>query len=310
MNESAAHRDMIIDLQGVTKTYGRSLAVDNVTLQIPRGSVFGLIGPNGAGKSTLIKMLMGMLSTTAGRARVLGFDVRANADRIQQLVGYVPEVPSIYRWMTVDEVIGFCRALRVGWNEALCEELLDRLELERSKRVKQLSKGMQTKLSLLLALAYEPEVLILDEPTSGLDPVVREEFLEPVLQIVCERECTVLFSSHAIEDVERLADQVGLLLEGRLHLHSPVEELLSKTRRLRAVLSHGCLPTATPDGAIWQHVDRREWWLTVTNFSSQTVPDLKAANRLENVEVSDASLSELFKDYVKGHKAKGQMVQS
>jgi ABC-2 type transport system ATP-binding protein len=298
----SAHPESAVQIQGLAKSYGRTSVVEGVTFRVERGSVFGLIGPNGAGKTTLIRMLMGMLTMTSGRAHVLGIDVATNADEVQRKVGYVPESPSIYRWMTVGEVIRFCRAFRDTWSDEVCDGMLDRFELDPRKKVRQLSKGMQTKLSLLLALAYEPEVLILDEPTTGLDPVTREEFLEPVLGAVCGRGCTVLFSSHTIEDVERLADRVGILIRGRLIVEDSVKELLSRTKRVRAILSDGSLPRAAPPGTVWQHVDRREWLLTVTDFTDETLAELQKGNAIDRLDFGDLSLAALFKDYVKGHK--------
>lgn len=294
--------DALIDVSELTKSYGQTTTVDHVTFQVARGSVFGLIGPNGAGKSTLIRMLIGMLPSTSGHARVLGMNVSTHRDQICRRIGYVPEHQTIYRWMTVGEVISFCRAFRDNWQDRLCESLLNQFELELSKKVMHLSKGMQTKLALLLALAYEPELLILDEPTTGLDPIIRDEFLEPVLNAVCKRGCTVLFSSHTIEDVERLADHVGILLRGRLIVDAPVAELLGTTRRLRATLPDGCLPKVIPPGTVWQSIDRREWQLTVTNFSDDTARELKVANDVSDLQVNEVSLNSLFKDYVKGSK--------
>ena len=210
----------------------------------------------------------------------------------------------IYRWMRVGEVIQFCRAFRDTWNDTLCDELLVAYELDRAKKVKHLSKGMLAKLSLLLALAYEPELLILDEPTSGLDAVAREEFVDSVLKTICQRECTALFSSHAIEDVERIADRVGLIFNGQLQLDTPVKDLLSTTRRIRAVLKDGYVPKTTPEGTIWQQIDGREWLLTVTNFSDESIARLQATNSMENVTVEETSLTQFFKDYVKGRRAK------
>ncbi len=206
--------------------------------------------------------------------------------------------------MRVSEVIRFCRAFRNTWNDKLCNELLDTFELDPAKKVKHLSKGMLAKLSLLLALAYEPEVLILDEPTSGLDAVIREEFVDSLLETICQRECTVLFSSHAIEDVERIADRVGLIFAGQLQLDTPVQDLLSTTRRVRAVLKDGSMPKTVPDGTIWQQIDGREWLLTVTNFTADTIPRLQAANSVENVQIEEIGLTQFFKDYVKGRRVK------
>jgi ABC-2 type transport system ATP-binding protein len=294
----------MIKAENLTKHYRRLVAVDHVNLEIPKGCVFGLIGPNGAGKTTLIKMLMGLTNITAGWANINELNVVDLSDQIHRAVGYVPETHNIYRWMRVNEVISFCRAFRDTWNDKLCQELLDTFELDPQQKVKHLSKGMLAKLSLLLAMAFEPEVLILDEPTSGLDAVIREEFVDSLLKTICDRECTVLFSSHAIEDVERIADRVGLIFGGQLHLDTPVKDILSTTRRIRSVLKDGSITKFVPDGTIWQQIDGREWMLTVTNFAADTTARLQAANNLENVQIEEISLTQFFKDYVKGRKVK------
>ena len=291
-----------IQLQGLTKRYGSTVVVDRLDLEIPRGTTFGLIGPNGAGKSTTLKMMMGMLSIDAGSATLLGVDVSADPSAVKSRVGYVPEIHSIYRWMRVEEVVGFTRSFYENWNDDLCAELLDLFELSPKKKVKQLSKGMLAKLALVVAVSHEPELLVLDEPMSGLDPVVREEFLDGVLRSICEKERTVLFSSHTIDDIQRLADNVGLLYEGRLLFHRSVDDLLMQTKRIRAVLQDGSLPKWTPATTVWQRVQRREWLLTVADFSPEIPPRLEAENSVRNVEILDLSLEDVFKDYVKGRK--------
>ncbi len=291
-----------IEIEGVSKRFGRATAVDGLTLRVPAGTVLGLIGPNGAGKSTTIKMLMGMMSITAGRIRVLGIDVSAEPARMKQRVGYVPEFHHVYRWMTIGEAVGFARSFYPTWNDRLSAGLLDLFALDAAKKVKHLSKGMLAKLGLLLAVAHEPEVLVLDEPTSGLDPIAREEFLDGVLRTVCERRCTVLFSSHTMEDVQRLADAVAILHEGRLLAHRPVDDLLASTKRIRAVLHDGCLPCRPPAGTVWQRVVRREWLLTVADFSPAVLGELREENPVDNVEVADLNLEDVFKDFIKGRR--------
>lgn len=292
-----------IELVGLTKRFGRTLAVDDLSLEIPRGSTFGLIGPNGAGKSTTIKMLMGMLSRTAGEVRVLGMDVLAEPVRLKQRVGYVPETHHVYRWMRVEEVLGFCRSLYETWNEQTCKEMLDLFGLDRRKKVRHLSKGMLVKLSLLLAVSHDPELLVLDEPMAGLDPVAREEFLEGVLRTICERGQTVLFSTHTLDDVQRLADTVGMLYEGRLLVHRDIESLLATTKRIRATLVDGCQPEGPPAETIWQRVHGREWLVTVGDFTAEKVQQIRAQDAVDHVEVIDLGLEDLFKDFVKGQRA-------
>ncbi|HPM23032.1 MAG TPA: ABC transporter ATP-binding protein [Phycisphaerae bacterium] len=291
-----------IETMGLTRRFGRTLAVDNLNLTVRAGSVFGFIGPNGAGKSTTIRMLIGVLSPTAGRARLLGQDVGPRAEGLKHRVGYVPELHFMYRWMRASEVIAFCRTFYPTWNDQFCGELLDIFELDPRRRIKQLSKGMVAKLALLLAVAHEPELLILDEPTSGLDPLMREEFLDGVLRTICARQRTVLFSSHTLSDVQRLADEVGIICNGRLLAHCPTDELLTDTKRIRAVLRDGCRPGAPPAGTIWQRVANREWLLTVRGFTPALVDALRADAAVASVEVVDVGLEDVFKDMVRGQK--------
>jgi ABC-2 type transport system ATP-binding protein len=292
-----------IEIYDVTRSFGDKKAVDSLNLKIPTGTTFGFIGPNGAGKTTTIKMLMGMLEPTSGCARVLGMDPSLREPALRQRVGYVPELHFIYRWMRVGEVIGFCRELYDTWNPLTCGELLELFELDPRMKVKQLSKGMTAKLALLLAISHEPELLILDEPTSGLDPLVREEFLDGVLRSLCVRSQTVLFSSHTLSDVQRLADHVGLIYNGRLLVHCPTEELLTGTKRVRAVLKDGAVPADPPDGTIWQQHKNREWLLTVRGCSEATLETIRGSGCVDLVEVTNLSLEDVFKDYVKGRRA-------
>jgi len=260
------------------------------------------LGPNGAGKSTTIKMLVGTLVPTSGQARVLGRNVRENPTAMKQRIGYVPESHHVYRWMRVREAIGFCRSCYRTWNDEICREMLSLFELDANKKVKQLSKGMQVKLSLLLAISHEPELLLLDEPLSGLDPLAREEFLDGVLRTVCDRGQTVVISSHMLDDVRRLADTVGILYEGRLLAEGNLDRLLATTKRSSATLRDGARPEGAPEGIIWQRIQGREWLATVRDFSPEKLRMVQSLTAVEHVEVLDVDLEELFKDFVKGQR--------
>lgn len=214
----------------------------------------------------------------------------------------MPETHHIYGWMRVGEVIGFVRSFYDTWNNTYCAHLLDLFELDVRKRVKHLSKGMLAKLALILAVAHDPDLLVLDEPMSGMDPLARDEFLDGVVRTLYERPCTVLFSSHTLADVQRLADTVGILYEGRLLVHCGVDELLASTKRVNAVLRDGSLPRSEPDGTIWQSLQRREWSLTIRGCTSEVVQRIQSENPVEAIAVRDLSLEEVFKDYVKGRR--------
>jgi ABC-2 type transport system ATP-binding protein len=294
-----------LEIRGLTKRYGQTIAVNRLDLTIPRGTVLGLLGPNGAGKSTTLRMVMGLLRPTEGDIRVLGLDVFGHPTQVRQRVGYVPETPQIYRWMTVREVMRFCRALYVGWNDEQARFLLDSFALPDSRRVRQLSRGMLAKLSLAVALAHQPELLILDEPLSGLDPLARDEFLDGVLQGLCDGDRTVVFSSHQLDDVNRLSDSVAVLNAGSVVTHCSLDDLRA-AKRVRAVLHDGRLPVQAPPETIWQSVNRREWTLTLHPYSPGALDRLTASNPVNAVEISDLSLDEIFKDLIRGQAGRKQ----
>jgi ABC-2 type transport system ATP-binding protein len=305
MNTNAVDNrsELAIELWGLTKRFGKTLAVDDLSLAVKRGDTFGLIGPNGAGKSTTIKMLMGILRPSAGTARILGRDVAEEAVEIKQRVGYVPESHFMDRWMRVKEVIGYCRSAYAKWNDETCCEMLERFELPSEKKVKHLSKGMLVKLSLVLAVSHEPEMLVLDEPMAGLDAVAREEFLDGVLRTVCDRGQTVLLSTHSLDDIQRMADSVGFLCEGRLLVHRNIDQLLAETKRIRATLANGNPPQQVPANIVWQQVDGRNWLVTVADSTPETLQQISSLDGVENVEVVDIGLEDLFKDFVKGQRS-------
>ncbi len=291
-----------VEARGLTKRFGSKLAVGGLDLRIEKGTVFGFIGPNGAGKSTTIRMLMGLLPMNGGDATVMGIDVRQRPEAVRRCVGYVPEQHLIYRWMRVKEVLWFCRQLHEAWNESLARELCQQFELSGQTKVRHLSKGMLAKLALIIALAPEPELLILDEPMAGLDPIIREEFLETVLQSFCRGGRTIFFSTHMLGDIQRLADSVGIIHDGRLLVHGSVADLLSRTKRVRLALERDELPAELPQGVIRTWRNRRECVLTITDCDSQKVQHLEDAAQVRVVEVLDVGLEDIFKDYIKGQR--------
>lgn len=289
-----------VELLGVSKRFGAQNAVNDITLRLPLGSKFGLIGVNGAGKSTTLRMIVGLLAPDGGTVRVLGHDPRVEARWCKERIGYVPEAHLMHRWMTVDEVVRFCRGFYPNWSDERCAELLKRFQLVGHKRVSELSRGMHAKLSLTLALAHCPPLLLLDEPTSGLDPIVREDFLEGILHSVSGQAQAVLFSSHILSDVARLADTIGILHAGRLIAVAPTDELLQRTKRVRLVLPVGHEPGAAPSGVVFESRDRREWCLTISDFSAEVEHDLRLAHPDARIDVFDLGIEEIFKDFVRG----------
>ena len=228
----------VIRLDKVTKRFGAETALDGVSLEVPGGVVFALLGENGAGKTTAIRIMLGLAEADSGGAEVLGLKSAKQGLEIRQRVGYVPERPTLYEWMTVEEIGWFTAGFYGGGFLPEYQRLVAQFGLPARKKLKTLSKGMHAKVVLALALAHQPELLILDEPTSGLDALVRREFLESMVDRAAQGQ-TVFLSSHQIVEVERVADIVAILRKGKLLLVEPLERLKAEVRRLTVTLKDG-----------------------------------------------------------------------
>jgi len=243
----------IIETQQLSRRYGRAEALHSLDLAVPAGSVFAFIGPNGAGKTTTIKVLMNLLEPTGGQARVLGVDSRKLTPRERRQIGYVSENQKLPDWMTVDQLMRYCRPFYPTWDRDLEKKLLHQFELPADRKLKLLSRGMLMKTALLSSLAYRPKLLVLDEPFSGLDPLVRDEFIKGALEVSQQEEWTIFISSHDINEVEQLADRVGIIDGGRLQLAEPIAELQGRFRRIEV----------TAGGEDLSLADLPETWLEV-----------------------------------------------
>ena len=240
---SPSSAEAVIAVSGLSRHFGSKAALDDVTVFVSRGSVLGLVGENGAGKTTLIKHLLGALKAQMGSIRVFGLDPVLDPVGVLSRVGYLSERRDLPGWMRAGEFIRYTQAFYPGWDERYAGHLLERFQLDPAQKIKTLSQGQQAKIGLLASLAYRPELLILDEPSSGLDPVVRRDILEAIIRIVAEEGRTVLFSSHLLDEVERVADHVVMLQRGRVVLNGRTEEV--RHNHILAVLAFA-EPPATP----------------------------------------------------------------
>lgn len=222
----------VIDIRRVTRKFGDKTALDDVTLNVPRGGVFGLIGGNGAGKTTLIKHVLGMLKAQQGTVQVFGLDPVQNPVGTLGRIGYLSEERELPDWMRVGELMRYTQAFFPNWDESFAEELRDAFDLDKRARIKTLSRGQRARAGLLAALAHRPELLVLDEPSSGLDPVVRRDILGAIIRTIADEGRTVLFSSHLLDEVERVADRVAIIHQGRILLTSSMDELKEQHRRV------------------------------------------------------------------------------
>jgi ABC-2 type transport system ATP-binding protein len=224
--------DPVVEVKALGRRFGAKTALDNVSLTLPRGIVFGLVGANGAGKTTLIKHVLGLLRAQAGSVRVFGRDPVADPANVLARIGYVSEEHDLPGWMRVWELLRYHQAFFPSWDAAYAEELRRRFELDPDTKVKYLSKGQRARASLLAALAHRPELLVLDEPSSGLDPLVRRDILEAVIRAIADEGRTVLFSSHLLNEVERVSDHVTMINQGRIVFSGPLDDIKETHRCL------------------------------------------------------------------------------
>lgn len=285
--------ETVIELRELTKRFAATVAVDRLTLTVPRGAIFALLGDNGAGKTTTLRMLTGLLPPDSGSAQMLGHDCWSAAVTLRRRVAYVPERPRYYDWMTVAEIGWFAAGFHTAEFLPRFEEWAKKFQLDLKATLKNLSKGQYAKVGLALALAVDPEVLLLDEPTSGLDLLVRREFLTSMVGLAAEGR-TIVISSHQIAEVERVASHVAFLAQGRLLLTAPLDEVRRRIIRLQ-LRYETQVPDAAGLGAVLQrNGSGKQWHAVVQDPRTEAVAALRAAEGIHDLEVSGLSLEEIY----------------
>jgi ABC-2 type transport system ATP-binding protein len=229
--------ELAIETKDLAKAYADTHAVSGINLIVSRGSIYGFLGRNGAGKTTTIKMLLGLARPTAGSARVLGMDTLSEHIAILQRTAFVSEKKTLYPSMTPSELVRFSRGFYPAWSDETAQKCAQRLEIPMKQRFEKLSNGNQTKVFLMLALSQRADLLILDEPTTALDPVTAEEFLRMLAEDAMDRGSTIFFSSHQLEELERIAEYVGVIDHGKLLLQARLDDIKNE---FRLVTATGC----------------------------------------------------------------------
>lgn len=287
----------MINIQRLTKYYGKSRGIIDVDLQVEQGEIFGFIGPNGAGKSTTIRILLALLHPSGGKATINGLDCLKDSRQIKKIIGYVPSEVNFYDDMKVSELFQYSARFYGKDCSRQARELADRLSLDTTKKVAALSFGNKKKVSIIQALIHEPKVLIFDEPTSGLDPLVQNTFFELLLEEK-EKGATILFSSHILSEVQRLCDRIAIIKDGKIIKTETIDSL--RKNKFRQVQLDFAANTSIPEISL----------SGVTNFtqSGQSIRflyggevrpllELLSKNKIENVSIEEPQLEELFMHY-------------
>jgi ABC-2 type transport system ATP-binding protein len=209
-----------------------------LTFEVPQGSLCALLGPNGAGKTTTIHLLRNLLQPTSGKVEILGVDSSLLGPAELSRIGYVSENQKLPSWMTIRNMLAFCKPLYPAWDGDLCGKLIKKFDLPLNRQIKVLSRGMKLKTAMVAALAYHPELLVLDEPFGGLDVSVREEIIEGMLELVEQTGWTLFISSHDLAEIENLVDYIGFIHKGRLLLSQNLEQLQARFREVEVTLPH------------------------------------------------------------------------
>lgn len=288
----------VIAIERLTKHYGQRRVVDVVNLRVPAGCVYGFLGRNGAGKSTLIKMLLGMVHPDAGHATLLGEDISQLRPETRGRIAYLAEGHPIYRWMTVAEAIRFNRPFYTVWHDHFLSAILDHFQIPRRQKIGRLSNGQRAQVSLALALAPDPELLILDDPTLGIDTVVRREFLESMIHLIQRKGRTIFFSSHILGDVERVADRIGIVMDGVLRVDCPTDHFTSSLRRVVLEFTGSVPEFPSCPGLVSQRQIGGKLELIVVNYGQEQAA-LVESLRPESVEVLDMNLEDAFIAYTR-----------
>jgi ABC-2 type transport system ATP-binding protein len=295
--------DFVIETSQLTKSFQGQPALRGLDLHVPKGSVYGFLGRNGAGKTTTIKTLMGLLRGDSGVARLFGVPI-AGADgsiEIRRRIGYVSEDKELYPYMNVEEIIRFTRSFFPKWRDDLAGRYLELFDLPPKKKIPDLSKGMRSKLMLLLAIARDAELLILDEPTDGLDPAATEDVLRELMAIAASSGTTMFFSSHQLPEVELIADHIGIIDRGKMIVAGSLDDMKAHYQRLQVVFENSVqLPARWADGVESVRQEGRVVSILASHNVDAIVEQARAVPGAQ-VERFPVTLKEIFLEHVRSN---------
>jgi ABC-2 type transport system ATP-binding protein len=290
--------DMVLETQGLTKYYGSTLALDNMAVKISRGCICGFVGRNGSGKTTAIKLMLGFLKPTAGLSSLLGCDSQQLTPQIRQRIGYVSEGHRLIRWMAIAEIAKFQSTFFPSqWDDKFFWEMIDYFGLSKKQRIKNLSTGERAQVSLALALAPNPELLVMDDPTLGLDAAIRRQFLQGMIQLIMHQGRTIFFSSHILGDVERVADRLLVIDKGVIRADCSLEQFRKMVKKVRFVFSQ--LPPAKIDidGLLHRRASQNELELVLVGTADEKIAEWAKSAGAANYQAVNMNLEDQFIEY-------------
>jgi ABC-2 type transport system ATP-binding protein len=291
----------IIDIKGLSKSYGKDRGIDNVTLQIEEGEIFGFIGPNGAGKSTTIRILLNLIFPSSGSASIMGMDVIKETKTIKRYVGYVPSDANAYSSMDVNEFLAYCsRFYNITNGDKRINELLQLFELDPKRKIAELSMGNKKKVSIVQSLLHNPRLLILDEPTTGLDPLMQSNFFD-LLRTENKKGMTIFFSSHILNEVQMLCKRVAIIKEGKIIKLEDIKTLRKKQLKKITIEFEDLINEATMNIPGIEHVissnNKIISFIYPGNINELVV--FLNEKKLANLIIEEPSLEEIFMHYYK-----------
>ena len=298
----------IIVTEGLEFSYGSIRALDGLDLTVREGTIHALLGPNGAGKSTLLRVLVNLLNPASGRATVLGAESRTLKPHHLQIIGYVSEDQEIPQWMTGQQLINYCRPMYPTWDDDLVASLVALFDLPLKRKIRTFSLGMKRKLSILLAVAFRPRLVLLDEPFSGLDPIALEDLIVGLLELVGEEAWTVMISTHNMDVVEKLADHVSFIDRGRLLLNEPLESVQSRFRAIEAMAPHEVVfPRELPETWLRPRAAGRTAEFVVSRYErGETEAAVERLLGATDVQASTLSLTDIYIALLRGQTGAGR----
>ncbi len=285
--------DNVIVVENLVKYFDGRCVLDGIDFSVPRGCIYGLLGRNGAGKTTIIRILLGLEPATRGSTYILDTESTSLTPNIRGRIGCVAEGHNLIQHYKVGRLIQLCKDLALKWNDEAFNHLIETFRLPTDRRIKDLSMGMRAQLNLSLAMAIDPELLILDDPTLGLDTVARRQFLELAIEVIQKQGRTILFSSHILSDVERIADRIGILAAGKLVVDCPLEALKERVKKLRVIFPDSAPANLYLTEIINQQNNGREMVLTVANWNEQKQTILETFKPSSCIEIP-MSLEDIF----------------